>query len=65
MKLPGRLTWAGQKSESSFADLKMAQGHLNAGFLTSMLHAVSELQKSSGSKDSEINKGDNLQTLLK
>lgn len=51
MNLPGRLTWAGQKSESSFADLKMAQGHLNAGFLTSMLQAVGELQKQSGSKD--------------
>ena len=50
MKLPGRLTWAGQKSESSFTELKMAQGHLNPGFLTSMLQAVGELQKQSGSK---------------
>ena len=65
MKLPGRLTWAGQKSESSFADLKMAQGHLNAGFLTSMLQAVGELQRKSDSKDSQINKPNNMQTLLK
>ena len=65
MKLPGRLTWAGQKSESSFAELKMAQGHLNAGFLTSMLQAVADLQKRSGSKDSQIAKANNLQTLLK
>ena len=37
MKLPSRLSWSGSKSESTFSDLKMAQGHLNAGFLTSLL----------------------------
>lgn len=65
MELPSRLSWAGSKSESSFSDLQMAQGHLNAGFLTSLLQAVGELQKQSGSKQSQISRAADLQTLLK
>jgi len=65
MGLPSRLTWVGSKSESTFDDLKMAQTHLNTGFLTSLLHAVGELQKRSGDKDLKGGALNNLQTLLK
>lgn len=52
--MPSRLSWTGKKSESAYADLKMAQGHLNTGFLTTLMQAVGEFQKKSGSKDSQI-----------
>ena len=51
MKLPGRLSWDGQQSDSTFTDLKISQSHLNGGFLTGILQAVSELRKQSQAKD--------------
>jgi len=46
MTLPSRLTWSGQNSESTFADLKVAQPNLNEGFLTSLLQAVGNMKRS-------------------
>jgi len=65
MSLPSRLSWSGNKSESSFADLKMAQGHLNSGFLASLLHAVGDLQKRDAQRGSKGPQKNNLKTLLK
>ena len=65
MGLPSRLTWAGTKSESTYSDLKMAQGHLNSGFLTSLLQAVAELQKSAPIRQSKNSRPNNLHALLK
>jgi len=48
MSLPSRLTWSGKNSESTFADLKVAQAQPNEGFLTSLVHAVDELKRKGG-----------------
>lgn len=60
MSLPSRLTWSGQNSESTFADLKVAQPHLNEGFLTSLLEAVGTLKRSSAQKHQKAAQPDNL-----
>ena len=52
MQLPSRLSWDGTLRDSTFDDLKQAQSHLNGGFLTNMLEAVGELQKSASIHES-------------
>lgn len=65
MSLPSRLTWSGQNSESTFADLKVAEAQLNEGFLTSLLHAVGDLKRRGNQKGQKVPKTSSLHTLLK